>query len=82
MQNHLIKQIANSFKKTRQLEGQKCPYAVLLNPLDAKLLNIDSFTYLPKDGFKSIPIITKQNITKSDFIIAYSENELIDYLKQ
>lgn len=82
MNEYLIKNIDNSFKKAREIEGKKYPYALLLNPIDAQKLGLDSFTYLPKSGFKSIPILAKQNIEPDNFQIAFSENELIELLKK
>lgn len=79
-ENELIKSIDKSFRQARELENKKCPFAVVLNPENGQNLNFNSFTYLSKNGFKSIPIICNNKINKNEFHLAYTEQELVSLL--
>lgn len=81
MHNYLIKHIDNSFKKAREIEKSRYPYAVLLNVSDAEILQLDGFTCLSKQGFKAIPIITAKNVNPKEFKIVYTEEEMLNLLK-
>lgn len=72
--------IDKSIKKAREIENRKFPYAVIINPKNGRLINFDNFTYLPKNGFKSIPIIKYQNIKEEEIRLVFSENELISII--
>lgn len=80
--NNLLFSIDASIKKARKLELCKCPYAIVVNPNNACDLNLDSLTYLSKNGFQSIPIIRHKNITKDTIKLAYDEDELIKIIKK
>lgn len=73
--------IDKSIKKVKLVENKKYPYAVILHPKSAKNISLDNFTYLPKDGFKSIPIIRYEKAEKNTVNLAYSEKELISFIK-
>lgn len=81
MHDYLIKHIDNSFKKAREIEKSRYPYAVLLNPIDAQSLQLDSFTWISKTGFKSIPIIKHQNVNEKEVKLAFNESELLNILR-
>lgn len=72
--------IDKSIKKVREIENRKFPYAVIINPINGRLINFDNFTYLPKNGFKSIPIIKNTNVDEKEIQLAYSEPELIELI--
>lgn len=82
IENDLIKSIDKSFREAREFENKKCPFAVVLNPENGQNLSFNSFTYLSKSGFKSIPIIKHSKIKHDILKIAFTEAELIDIIKQ
>ena len=76
----ILDTIDKAIKKCREIENKKFPYAVIVNIESAKDLHFESLTYLPKNGFKSIPIIKSKKLKKYDVRLAYSEKELIKYI--
>lgn len=78
---NILNCIDRSIKQTRKIEMKKYPYAVVINPKNSSSLRLDSLTYLPKDGFKSIPIIKHQNVKDKEVKLAFNEDELLNILR-
>ncbi|MFR1671875.1 MAG: hypothetical protein ACLSWI_02905 [Candidatus Gastranaerophilaceae bacterium] len=79
--NNILSSIDSSIKKARELELGNCPYAVVVHPECSKNLKLENLTYLPKDGFKSIPIIKHSNVSTNSFKLAYNEESLIEIIR-
>lgn len=74
--------IDKSIKKAREIEKKKFPYAVIINPKNARLINFDNFTYLPQNGFKCIPIIKHSNVKEEEIRLTYNETDLIELINK
>lgn len=79
--NNILSSIDNSIKKARELELGKCPYAVVISTKNSSEIKLENLTYLPKDGFKSIPIIKLPHIKENHLHLAYNEESLIELIK-
>lgn len=78
----LLSCIDSSIKKSTTAEKEH-PYAIVVNPANAKNLQLENLTYLPKNaGFKSIPIIKTTRVKQNTIEFTYNENELISLLKK
>lgn len=73
--------IDQSIKKAREIEKKKYPYAILINNKNGQNINVDSFTCLSKDGFKTIPVIKYPKIDYKEIKLVYNENELVSLIK-
>lgn len=74
----LLYNIDKAIKRCREIENNKFPYAVTINIETNNELGIGAFTYLSKQGFKSIPILNNKTIKKNNFKLVYTEEELIN----
>lgn len=79
---NILNCIDRSIKKAREIEMKKYPFAVVISPKNTSNLRLNCLTYLPKDGFKSIPIIKHPNVKEKEIKLAYSEIELIEIIKK
>lgn len=78
--NNILSSIDASIRKARDLEIGKCPYAVVISSENSDQFNLENLTYLPKDGFKSIPIIKHPNVKENSLKLAFNEESLIDII--
>lgn len=76
-----LSSIDKSIKEARKLELGDCPYAVVINPNNASGINLDSLTYLPQNGFKSVPLIKSLNVKEDTIKLAYDEESLVKIIK-
>lgn len=74
--------IDQSIKKAREIEKKKYPYAILINNKNGQNINVDSFTCLSKDGFKTIPVIKYPKIDDKEIKLTFSEQELLDIISK
>lgn len=72
--------IDQSIKKAREIEKKKYPYAILINNKNGQNINVDSFTCLSKDGFKTIPVIKYFKIKEKEIKLIFDDNELNNIL--
>ena len=79
--NNILSSIDKSIKKARQIEAGKYPYAVIISSKYADKFKLDNLTYLPKDGFKSIPIIKHPAVSPNALKLVYNEESLIQILE-
>lgn len=79
--NNILSSIDKSIKKAREMEAGKYPYAVIISSKNSGKFNLENLTYLPKDGFKSIPIVKHPTVAPNSIKLAYNEESLIQILE-
>nr|DAJ74753.1 MAG TPA: hypothetical protein [Caudoviricetes sp.] len=72
--------IDKSIKKVREIEKRKFPYAILINKKNGQMINIESFTCLSKNGFKTIPIVEYPEIKEKEIKLTFMEQELLELI--